>query len=357
MLDGLASAPLLHCAFVVMDGQGIEPAVIHGSGTGRGGTGTVRSLLAAGTDRELVPRAELDGLFAIPGAHPDVESFLVTRTVVLDSTSVQLWVGLTQDGVRLLAHIRPVIELITSCIHHMVFGRLLYEQLLGAHRQRGLALRRLLDAVEEERARIARDVHDEMSQVLNALLIHLETFPGPGDPEAQSERLGRAKGLVERILDDTYRLIRRLRPSELDDLGLVEAVRSTGAQILGTGGPRFSMEVRGDAARELPKEVELEVYRIFQEALTNVRVHARASCARAVVEIGPRRLAGSVEDDGVGLDSPGQRSGPGRVGFGLLGMRERAGKLGGRLEVTRSAAGGVRVEFEVALPGPEGAAA
>lgn len=191
--------------------------------------------------------------------------------------------------------------------------------------------RLMLRVQEDERRRLARDLHDEAGQVLSAVKIELEL---DGRKEAGA--------LVGRALAQVRDLSNLLRPSALDDLGLAPALQALAADV----GERARIDVAlraGDLGGALPPDVEVAIYRVVQEALTNVVRHAGATHVRVDVERRDRHVRVAVEDDGRGLD------GTRLPQLGLLGMRERVTAVGGRLEVGAGTHGGTRVEATMPL--------
>ena len=186
--------------------------------------------------------------------------------------------------------------------------------------------RLLLRSQEDERRRIARELHDEAGQVLTAVKIELDL---DGRSQA-SELVGRALAQVRDISN-------LLRPATLDNLGLLPALSALTEDFA----RRTRIEVRfegPDVAPALPPDAQVAIYRVLQEALTNVARHARARRVSARLEPGPGGVILTVQDDGVGL------GGPLIPNLGLLGMSERVGALGGTLRVTSAGGAGVRVE-------------
>jgi two-component system, NarL family, sensor histidine kinase DegS len=186
-------------------------------------------------------------------------------------------------------------------------------------------------AQERERQRLSRELHDETIQDLVVVRNSLRDPYQPGESLDQRVRL--AEGGIDRSIDGIRRLCRALRPSILDDLGLLPAIEALTAEVSSHSKLDVSMDVEGTPSR-LQAEAELAVYRVVQEALHNVERHA--SAARATVELtydesGTRV---SIVDDGQGFD-PTQVLQTGRLG--LMGMRERARLVGGELQLSRSA--------------------
>jgi two-component system sensor histidine kinase UhpB len=195
--------------------------------------------------------------------------------------------------------------------------------------------RRALAAQEGERRRIALGLHDEVGQVLTGVLLQLDTLAGT-DVESVAE----TKQAVRQALEEVRRIARELRPEMLEQLGLVSALTELSSKFAQQSG----IDVRRDFATDLPQlapDVELAVYRVAQESLTNVARHADARRVELTLERGAGSVVLSVADDGGGLpDGALDRAG------GLRGMRERAVLAGGALAV-HTARGGVRVRLEV----------
>ena len=207
------------------------------------------------------------------------------------------------------------------------------------------ALRRAVQAQEGERRRLARELHDETGQALTSILLGLSAVENAKSAEAAQAAAAELRGLVVRTLQDVRRLAVELRPSALDDFGLEPAVRRLG-QTVGEGGELdVLVEVRLGEER-LPPDVETALYRIVQEALTNVVRHSGAAHVRVVVTRKPESVAVMIEDDGRGFDA-GEVS---AEGLGLLGMRERVQLLDGTLELDPTPGSGTTLIVELPLP-------
>ena len=216
--------------------------------------------------------------------------------------------------------------------------------------RRAELLKRFLSAQEGERMRIARELHDETCQTISALSFRLESALSEL-PEGETRgRLVEVKGLAGRALDDLHRVIFDLRPSVLDDLGLLAAVRWYAARHLEPLGITVKCEFE-DVERRVPQDVATAVFRIVQEALLNVARHAAAEDVLVQIAAGERALLIEIEDDGRGFDprSVVQPSETGR-GLGLLGMRERVEILGGKMSLDSAPGEGTHVAFEIPIP-------
>jgi signal transduction histidine kinase len=241
---------------------------------------------------------------------------------------------------------------------HLTLGQqigaaLQHSELYLALEQRGAELGRasasLLRAEEAERRRIARELHDETGQVLTAIRLELGLLARQVEGNVPArEALDRALSLTGRALETIRATVRGLRPAVLDDLGLVPAVESLAEEFSGRTGIAVDCDVRPDG--DLPSEVEVALYRIFQEALTNVARHAEAKHVRASLRRDEREVVLVVEDDGRGFD-PSKAAKAGDARAGLAGMRERLLGLGGRLDIKSAPGEGVRLEARMPLEG------
>jgi two-component system, NarL family, sensor histidine kinase UhpB len=214
--------------------------------------------------------------------------------------------------------------------------------------ERHLSAQRVLQAQERERQRVARELHDQTGQALTHEIISLDLLlERTVDPRVR-EQLTAVKRTLEETLEEVHRMSQDLRPSVLDDLGLVPALRTLARQ---RSNPQVLVHVDGLKER-LPPPIETALYRIAQEALTNANKYARASR----IDIDLQSLNGSgvrlrVRDDGVGFDpnSIPDTEERGRAGLGLFGMRERATLLRGTLEVHSTPSHGTEVVAELPL--------
>jgi signal transduction histidine kinase len=206
---------------------------------------------------------------------------------------------------------------------------------------------RLITALEDERTRIARELHDDVGQRAALLAIELEQLEQkpPRSPARLREQLARARQTVHELSRDLHRLSHRFHPAQLDQLGLVQAVRALGQELSAPGEFRVAVAI-GEDPGPLRQEAALALYRIAQEALGNARKHCGA--AEALVELG--RVGGDVRlavtDGGRGFDAARASS-----GLGLVSMRERVRAVGGRLRVESTVGKGTRVEALVPLAG------
>jgi two-component system sensor histidine kinase UhpB len=203
-------------------------------------------------------------------------------------------------------------------------------------------------AQEEERRRLARDLHDEVNQALTAILLRLEALAQETPPERAPE-VAELKRLVNQAMDELLNLARQLRPSALDDHGLVPAVETQLKRFAARTGIEVRLDTRGDPDA-LPEVVQTAIYRVAQEALTNVTRHAGATVVELDLEEDASGAELRVRDDGGGFDpsvvARTSSEGPGG-GLGLVGMAERARLVGGELDVRSAPGGGTTVTLRV----------
>ncbi|WP_237478382.1 sensor histidine kinase [Lichenibacterium dinghuense] len=227
-----------------------------------------------------------------------------------------------------------------------------------AEAERSDLLRRLAAAQEDVQRRVAHDLHDQVGQTVTGLSLGLKglerALDGPPEGGGASfapelgDRVRWLSDLAGTIGRDIHRVASDLRPTALDDLGLPKALAALAADWSALYGVAADVQVIGSEER-LPDEVATAIYRVVQEALTNVLKHARARTVSVVLDRRPRDVRVVIEDDGAGFDPeaapvPGERR---RVG--LLGMRERLGLIGGTLRVEASPGAGTSLFVHVPL--------
>jgi two-component system, NarL family, sensor histidine kinase UhpB len=207
--------------------------------------------------------------------------------------------------------------------------------------ERRESARRALAAQEGERSRIARELHDEVGQTLTAVALRAER--AAEQPSRQSEALTEIAETVLRSLEDVHRIGRELRPEALDDLGLVNALITLCSRVGRQSGLRVRRDLDGQLPA-LPPDVELVIYRVAQEALTNALRHAHGTEVSVSLKLTRGSVVLHVSDDGRGLP---QRKREG----GLGGMRERAMLIGAALEINSAQGRGTDIVLAVPVAG------
>lgn len=324
------------------DAVGAPPLVV---GTLGEDTGKVEALLRKlGHDKGALTREDLAAAGEDPALFQNIDVFYRRSLRALHALHGTVWVGASdRDPAR---HLRPMAVLIALHVQGILDRSLLSDTLWSEYREKTRMLGHLFEAEAEERKRIAREIHDDTSQALTALMLRLETYPFAGDQQSQEQWLRTTQERVRGIIDSTDRIMKRLRPALLDDLGLVDAVRALGEDVLSSAGVDFELDAPGEEIGAAP-EIEDAVFRVFQEAASNVVRHAHAQNVSASLEVVGGQIVGSFEDDGQGLQPAAGESFGDRPRFGLLGMRERISQLGGQFRLSTSESGGLRIDVAV----------
>ena len=259
-------------------------------------------------------------------------------------TSVRATLGADQD---------PEIARLSLALNTMLDRLAAHTATIEANQEQLRALSvKVITAQEEERRRIARELHDDTSQALASLLIQLERMEGaiPAELVDLKQRLAAARELTLQTMDGLRLLVADLRPLVLDDLGLVPAIRWYAKNRLEPEG--IDVEFEADPAQpRLAPAVEIALFRIAQEAISNIVRHADASLVRlSLSSNGQVTLV--IEDDGAGFDEAAVVTSPRGEHMGLFGIRERVAALGGSVEVASAAGRGTTLHVQ--LPAIEG---
>ena len=226
-------------------------------------------------------------------------------------------------------------------------NRLRYEQVAAGRVEMGRLSERLVTAQEQERKSISRELHDEVGQTLNALLVdagNLQKRIPEGDTQSR-ELLNSIQRLADTSVNEVRDIALLLRPSMLDDLGLTAAIEWQAREVSRRTG--LAVKVSAEAEADgLPEDLSICLYRVAQEALQNVARHSQAKTVQIELKQNPGRLVLSVHDDGVGFDAENVR------GLGMVGMKERLRQIGGTLRITSHPGKGTTVVAEVPIPPP-----
>jgi signal transduction histidine kinase len=226
----------------------------------------------------------------------------------------------------------------------------LSESLQRQSTQRGELLKRLITIQEDERKRVARELHDELGQALGGLNFRVEAIQRMVDSDAgrAAKELALTRRLIEEATDQMHNLIYALRPSILDDLGLSAALRSHAERLLECRGIAFDFDSSGLDGR-LPSEIETALYRIFQEALNNIVRHSGATQVTLSLSSRDGTLEAEIIDNGDGFDPQAIRGLDQEHGWGLFGMQERVALVGGHLDVHSRSGSGTRIHLSIPL--------
>ncbi len=201
---------------------------------------------------------------------------------------------------------------------------------------------RLLTAQEEERRNLARELHDEIGQGMSAMLVELGRAEAAPDSATRTDRLATARRMAEATVGMVRNMALLLRPSMLDDLGLVAALKWQAREVTRRTGLNVKM-VADDVAEDLPDSHRTCLYRVVQEALNNCASHSQASQVRVVVLRDQAGLSVTVQDDGIGFEPSREK------GLGLLGIEERIERLGGSFSIESKPGKGTVLSFHLPL--------
>ena len=204
----------------------------------------------------------------------------------------------------------------------------------------------LLKAQEEERKRISRELHDETGQALMVIRLFLGMLDSEVRTRAGKARIQELLGVVDRTIEGIRRIIGRLSPLVLQELGLIAAIRKEAKDLARNAGVMTRVAIGDDVGRLAP-EVETAVYRVVQESLHNVAKHAQAHNVNIQMSRSRGQLRLQIDDDGVGLSATQQGPGPRRATFGMAGMRERISTLGGTMRVSSKKGHGTSISVTV----------
>ena len=227
----------------------------------------------------------------------------------------------------------------------------LSEQLQQQSVQRGRLLRRLITAQEDERIRVARELHDELGQSLTGLALRAEALERhlPGADDTGKSILDQIRSLITDTTEQMYDIIMDLRPSMLDDLGLVSALNAFTERAVEGTDLTFAIDDQCFEDR-LPPEMETALFRVMQEGITNVLRHAGASHIEIALACNNGLFEGSLADDGRGFEPKAFKLNSERIrGLGLLGMHERISQCGGRMEIDSAPGRGTRIDFTIPI--------
>jgi signal transduction histidine kinase len=204
----------------------------------------------------------------------------------------------------------------------------------------------ILEAQESERSRIARELHDETGSALTAILLGLAAIDEAATLTEARQASAALRKNASSALENVGRQAFALRPPALDVLGLAPALGELSSVLEERGGPKVELQINLPPDTRLPAKLETAIFRITQEALTNVVKHADAETVRITFEFGERSVLLAVEDDGRGFSQTREPD----DGFGLIGMRERVASVNGSLEIESEPGAGTRIAVEIPLP-------
>lgn len=219
-------------------------------------------------------------------------------------------------------------------------------QLREKEQMRVQLLEKVITAQEEERKRISRELHDETSQALTSLMVSLKVLESEASICSVGERLQEMRQVVTHTLDEVHHMARELRPSVLDDMGLIPALERYVRDYEKKYGIEVDFHTKGFGGQRVSAAAEVALYRIIQEALTNVAKYAQAQSVSVLFDWRENWVTAIVEDDGMGFEPENVMTSPSH-GLGLFGMQERASLLGGTLKIESKRGAGTTVFIKI----------
>jgi signal transduction histidine kinase len=228
-------------------------------------------------------------------------------------------------------------------------NRRLSDTLKQRNLEQKILLRNLIHAQEEERKRVARELHDELGQALSSSALQIEAAKQllESDPDQAEESLRDARKIIAASTEQISNLIMGLRPSVLDDLGLQSALRAHADRVLGNAGIDYSLDL-GSLQGRVPDELETVLFRVFQEALTNIVRHSEATRVDMELVQTNGMILGRIADNGQGFNPKLDTDEPDQAErFGLLGMRERIELCGGTIVIRSTPGEGTSIQIQI----------
>lgn len=297
-------------------------------------------------DISIDPRVANPGLIAAEG----LRAFAAVPLRVKDKVLGVLTIA-SHDARKFSAEDIQLLDSIASQIAIAVENAKLHQEVQRKDESRGELLGEVFSIQEEERRRIARELHDETSQALASLAASLEAVAGmlPSGADKARARLRKVGQVAINILDEVHKLIYELRPTLLDDLGLVAATRWLADNNLRAAGVTVNFKTVG-RVRRLPPKLETTLFRVIQEAVGNIAKHAHARNADVTLHYRKGAIAVRVRDDGEGFDVEEAISSRDRPrGLGLLGMKERVELMKGTSSIRSRRGKGTEIDIEIPI--------
>ena len=294
-----------------------------------------RYIAAGSPDEELVLDQDMRGVFQSYWSIPFFSEGHMAGLIQFGFPTPYRWLPRELDLLDAFAE---------RCLRGAERARLMQDLAAREEQVRSLAAH-LLQAEEEERRRVSRELHDEAGQSMLFLRLHLEMLERNAPPDLRA-KLAEARAVAERIIAEIRRIIAALNPSVVEELGLPAAIRHLSARFRKLYPTKVRVRLTAYGAR-LPRETETTIYRVVQECYQNIAKHSGAATVNLLLRSTDTLLELNVEDDGIGFDVERAVAQP--KSFGLKGMRERAALLGGRLEIRSSPGHGTTIAMRLPI--------
>lgn len=298
----------------------------------------MRQLVEAITGRQTGPAASVRLFALFLTATFLVESLVMVCLPAISPARAPAIVSALIDATMLTLAVAPFVwVLFLRPVHRL-------------HEARGRLLEGMVFAQEQERRRIALDLHDGLGQELTAVLLRLQVLESQTETPAMRDNVAAIKAGTTTALTNLRRLVRDTRPPVLESLGLAAALEKLLHDVNDASGIQTRLESRATSQARFPGQMEVALYRIVQEAVTNAVRHADCGSIEVSMDASGGVVELTVADDGGGFDAAGVEAGRGQP-FGILGMRERASQYGGSIKFASRSGGGTVVTVRMPLPG------
>jgi signal transduction histidine kinase len=334
------------------DDEVAEVSIGQASEVGQAVLGTGESMCWTGS--QLIPARQCPCTTGVPDPQQlppeNVDRTMGMPLVIQDRVAGSIVLSIDGETMWLTPRDLSLIRTVASQLSLAVTNAMLYEEVQAREELRGELLHQIVSAQEQERQRIARDLHDGAGQMATALGLGLAAAGESlrTDPELGQRQLAELKEMSGQLVQELQRLIAGLRPSILDDLGLVPALRGVAQEFEDRTRVWTRIKVTGQRRRLRP-ELETIIFRIAQEAFTNVNKHADASSLSVGLDFAPEEISLRIEDDGCGFDVKEVLRSDVKRHWGLLGIKERVALVGGQCDILSGPGRGTTIQVTVPL--------
>ena len=333
----------LDVAWVEMADRASPPAAVYGIALGK--VQTLKAIWEDGTTNGDQHNIVVRTVDEISIKDPEGYQAYAAVPLVFSGKVIGLLKTMSKDKLFFIDDCLPLIQSYANLAAVAIQNTWLFGEVQTSNKQLHALSQRLMKAQEEERLHLSREIHDESGQLVSALTVQLGLLERDGGHlELVNHRIADLKRTTKEIQHNLHQLAVNLRPASLDHLGLVTALQQYVREFTRQYGIVVEFEAIGVRGKRLMDEVETALYRIVQESLTNVALHAQATRVDVLINIGDNRIIAIIEDDGVGF-APSLPSTESHLG--LFGMRERVEMLGGKLTIESSPGTGTAVNVEV----------
>ncbi|WP_245867568.1 hypothetical protein SPSIL_017990 [Sporomusa silvacetica DSM 10669] len=258
-------------------------------------------------------------------------------------------IGVTGEPEKVALYARLAARFVQATLESNSRQQKLVQALKEKEELQSILLYKIIDVQEEERKKISRELHDEISQSLTSVIVGLRVLSEQVCGDKEQKFVLEMRDVVSKTLDNAHRLALELRPALLDDLGLVAAAQRYIENYSRQYGITADINFSGLSRERFRPEIEITLYRILQETLTNIAKHAQASNVKVSLKKTRREIHFSITDDGIGFTPKSLRTACENSSLGIYGMRERVALLAGKFTIQSSEGAGTTVTVVIPL--------